>query len=29
VVTDDVMSGTYRTSRGKSGAFQFTYKPTR
>jgi hypothetical protein len=28
-VTDDVMSGTYRTSRGKSGAFQLTYKPTR
>jgi hypothetical protein len=26
-VVDDVMSGTYRTSRGRSGAFQLAYKP--
>jgi hypothetical protein len=26
VVSDDVMSGTYRTARGKSGAFQLSYK---
>jgi hypothetical protein len=27
-VTDDVMAGTYRTSRGKLGQFQLTYKAT-
>jgi hypothetical protein len=29
IVTDDVMSGIYRTSRGASGSFNLTYKTTR